>query len=130
MSRSPDPNGIVANLAERATDGATLVTLGMGGALTLAPQSTAPAIGLGGTAAGARLLGLVDVALGVALVALRPRWPWMMGRALLNVVIVGRYRAAARAEPGSRRARLGAAGMAALTVFDGAVALTLRQHHR
>ena len=130
MPTSADPNATVANLAERATDGATLVTLGMGTALTLAPRPTASAIGLGGAAPGVRLLGLADLALGLALAARRPRWPWMMGRAVLNVVIAGRYRVAARAEPESRRAKLGAAGMAALTVFAGAVALTLRHHHR
>ncbi len=115
----------VTAAAERATDAAGVVSIGIGATLTLAPTPTATTLGLGDQPSWARAIGLADLALGPGLLAGRPRWPWMAARAALNIVIVRHYRARARGNPNARRAGAGAAAMTALTVVDAAVASTL-----
>jgi F420H(2)-dependent quinone reductase len=91
----------------------------IGAALLLRPER------LGGLAdldaRQARLVALGDLALVPGLVWGRPRGPWMLARGGVNLGIVGlllRHR--------SRRARVGAAALALLTVADLQVAAALR----
>lgn len=102
-----------------------LVTLTIGGALTLAPRRVGALMQLGDHPRTARGVGLADLALAPGLLAGRPRWPWMVGRAALNLLIAERYLAVARAPRAPAGARAGAAALAALTVADGVVAARL-----
>lgn len=116
--------------AERATDAAGIVTVSIGAALMLAPARTTALLGLGDQRGRARAIGMADLALGPLLLTKRPRWPWMSARATLNLIIAREYRAAARHQPGLRRARKGAMAMMALAVVDSATAEVLRTSRR
>jgi hypothetical protein len=60
-----------------------------------------------------RAIGLADLVAGYGLLRRRPGWPWMAGRAALNVAMLAR-------SPQGRRT------FAVLTLLDGGTALTLR----
>ncbi|MCI2420899.1 hypothetical protein MOQ72_25985 [Saccharopolyspora sp. K220] len=99
-----------------------LVTLAMGTGLTAAPKPVGKALGLGEHAGFARTIGIIDLALTPGLLRGHPRWPWMAGRAALNLVIANHYR--------TRRAPAGMAGMAVLAVVDGGLAVALKSRNR
>lgn len=111
--------------ATRLADGATLATAGLGTALTVAPRQTAAVLGLGPDARRARAIGMADLLLGSLLLQRHHRHRWMTVRAAFNAVIAACYVDEIR-RSGSPRAKVGAVGMAALTVVDGAVASALR----
>jgi hypothetical protein len=118
----------VTNLdVDRAADAVGTVTLVMGTALTLAPRRTARVLGLGDRPGFARALGATDLALTPGLFRGRPRWPWLGARSALNVVIARHYLKESRRPGGASAARYGAAGMLALTVVDGVLAMRLRR---
>jgi hypothetical protein len=103
-----------------------VATLGFGAALTAVPARTAGVLGLGPDLRTARALGLLDLALGSGLLLHRRRRArWMAVRAAANLVIAGCYAREVQ-RSGSPRAKVGGLGMAALTGFDGAVAVALR----
>jgi hypothetical protein len=103
-----------------------VATLGFGTALTFAPARTAAVIGLGPDPRTARALGVLDLVLGTGLLLHRRRRSrWMAARAAANLVIAGCYAQEVQ-RSGSPRAKVGGVGMAALTGFDGAVAVALR----
>ncbi|MEU3274558.1 hypothetical protein ABZ639_27255 [Saccharomonospora sp. NPDC006951] len=110
--------------ADRFADGVGMVTLGMGAALTVAPRRTAKALSLGEDRRFARTIGVVDLALASGLFLGRTRWPWMAGRATLNLVLAKHYHAEAR-DGHSTDARRMAAAMGLLTLVDGAATLAL-----
>jgi hypothetical protein len=55
-----------------------------GAALLLAPERTGPLIGVTNRT-DARILGVADLVLVPGLLAGRPRWPWMVARAVTNL---------------------------------------------
>jgi hypothetical protein len=89
------------------------ITLGVGVALLVRPALATGPLGLAGREADVRAVGLADLVAGYGLLRRRPGWPWMAGRAALNVAMLAR-------SPQGRRT------FAILTVLDGGTALTLR----
>jgi hypothetical protein len=96
------------------------ITLGVGVGLLVRPQLATGPLGIAGREGDARLVGLADLVAGYGLLRRRPAWPWMAGRAAVNVAML------ARAE--------GRRTFAVLTLLDGGTALTLyaldRQRNR
>lgn len=121
MSSGHRPRGA----SERLTDGAGLVTLAVGAALTVAPERTTTALGLGLSPRVGRGIGVADLVLASGLLRGRSRAGWMMARTMLNAVLAGAYTAEFRRPGGDPRARWGAVAMSALTVLDGSVAVVL-----
>jgi hypothetical protein len=93
------------------------ITLGVGAALLARPQLAAGPLGLAGREADVRVVGLVDLVAGYGLLRRRPAWPWMAGRAALNVAMLAR-------SPQGRRT------FAILTLLDGGTAVVLRALER
>lgn len=100
------------------------VTLAAGAALVAAPRLATGPLGLDGQDAAVRAIGLADLVLVPGLLRGRPRWPWMVGRAALNLAQAAYLHGAA---PQSGKARAGAAALVALTAIDGATGLALRR---
>jgi hypothetical protein len=94
-------------------------SLAIGGGLLASPRRLGGAVGF--PEAVARAVGIADLAVVPGLVAGRPRWPWMLARAGLNVPI-----AVAAARSGTTAGRVGAAALAAVTVADLRLAGELR----
>jgi hypothetical protein len=90
-----------------------IITVGVGVALLARPERATGPLGLAGREADARAVGLADLVAGYGLLRRRPGWPWMAGRAALNVAMLAR-------SPQGRRT------FAILTLLDGGTALTLR----
>ncbi len=108
--------------ATRAATGIGVATLAIGGPLAVAPAPAARIMGL--SEAGVRAIGIADLALVPGLVAGKPRWPWMVGRALVNVAIVAYLlRNAGHGE--TTRLRALSAVLLGLTAGDVQVARTL-----
>lgn len=107
------------------------VSLGMGLALTLAPRSSATALGWGDRARLARVAGVADLIIGPALLLDRRRAPWMLYRTLLNAALSGVYAwTLVNGTPRRDRALGGMVGMSVLTVTDGFLARRLRNIER
>lgn len=102
-------------------------TLAIGAVLVAAPRRVAAPLGLERHVAALRAMGACDLALVPGLLRGRPRWPWMAGRAALNVVQAAYlHRLAPRST--TPAAVHGTAGLlVALTAIDGATALELRR---
>jgi hypothetical protein len=103
------------------------VTLAAGLALIAAPRLATGPLGLEGQETAMRAIGVSDLVLVPGLLRGSPRWPWMVGRAALNVVVAGYLHGVASqsSEPGLVRG--GAGAFVALTALDGATALALRR---
>ena len=103
------------------------VTLAAGVALVAAPGRVGAAVGLTGRDAELRAVGAADLALVPGLLLGRPRWPWMAGRAALNLAQAAYFAGVAgrSSSPGVVRATAGA--LAGLTAVDGPTALALRR---
>ena len=71
--------------------GVGLVSLGIGVALSFAPERTAALVGWGERVRLARVIGAADLVVGVALLLGRRRSEWMVARALLNAVMASIY---------------------------------------
>lgn len=94
------------------------VTTAIGGVLAVAPGGPAAFLRLS-SPLGARVIGIADLALVPGLIAGRPRWPWMAGRAALNVAIAAYLLREARLAGGEGgRLRATAIALLALTVGD------------
>lgn len=99
------------------------ITLGIGAALLADPHRAGAPLGL--EPGPARVIGLADLALVPGLLRGRPRWPWMVARAALNVAIASHFARVVRRTDASRG--LAAAGaLTGLTVADSRVARQLR----
>ena len=109
----------------RMADGATLATIGFGTSLTFGPAGAQPHL-VSAPTTGVPAIGIGDLVLGALMLKGRNRSLWMAARAAYNVIIVGCYLDEFR-QTGSRRAKFGATGMAALILVDGTVAFALRQ---
>ena len=106
--------------------GVGLATTLIGGALAAAPAGPAGFLRLS-SPLGARVIGIADLALVPGLIAGRPRWPWMAGRAALNVAIAAYLLREARLAGGDGgRLRVAAIALLALTVGDVQVTRALR----
>lgn len=106
------------------------VTLGAGAALVAAPGRVSRPLGLDGQDTALRAIGLSDLVLVPGLLRGRPRWPWMAGRAALNLGLVAYLHGVAPQSSSPERLRAGAALFAGLTAVDGATALALRSYQR
>jgi hypothetical protein len=103
------------------------VTLAAGVALAVAPARVTGALGLEGQATAVRAIGVSDLVLVPGLLRGSPRWPWMVGRAALNLAVAA-YLHGVAPHSSSPRALNGAARvMAGLTAVDGATGLALRR---
>jgi hypothetical protein len=72
--------------------GVGLVSLGIGVALSFAPERTAALVGWGGRARLARVVGAADLVVGLGLLlGRRRRSEWMVARAFLNAVMASIY---------------------------------------
>ena len=83
-------------------------------------------LGLEGHDAAVRAIGAADLVLVPGLLRGEPRWPWMVGRAALNLAMAAYLIGAAKqsSSPGWRTR--GAGALLGLTVVDGATGLVLR----
>jgi hypothetical protein len=106
-------------MTERMPTFVGAVTLVAGAALLAAPQLATRPLGLEGQETAMRLIGASDLVLVPGLLRGNPRWPFMVGRAALNLGVAAYFR-------GVDRPPLAAAFMA-LTVVDGVTGLTLRR---
>ncbi len=73
------------SLTERMPALVGVITLAAGTLLAAAPHLTTKPLGLEGQETPMRLVGLADLALVPGLLRGEPRWPWMFGRAALNL---------------------------------------------
>jgi hypothetical protein len=90
------------------------ITFGVGVVLLARPELVTERLGLAGREGDARVIGLADLAAGYGLLRRRPGWPWMAGRAALNVAMLA-------------RSGQGRGTFAILTALDGGTALALRR---
>ncbi len=102
-----------------------LITLAAGAALVAAPARATRPLGIEGQETAMRLIGLSDLVLVPGLLRGEPRWPWMIGRAALNLGQAAYLWGVAPED--ARLARAGAAGLLALTAVDGATGLLVRR---
>ena len=100
------------------------VTLAAGAALAVSPGLLTGRLGLEGQDLAVRALGVSDLVLVPGLLRGRPRWPWMIGRAALNLAQAAYLYGVA---PQSSLAKGGAGVLVGLTAVDGATALALRR---
>ena len=103
------------------------VTLGAGAVLAAAPGRLTGPLGLDGRDAAVRAIGAADLVLVPGLLGGRPRWPWMLGRAALNVAQAAWMHRMAPQSSSPRVMRGGAALLLGLTAVDGATGLALRR---
>ncbi|HEY2223196.1 hypothetical protein [Actinomycetospora sp.] len=140
MSCSPFDRGLVpqvdhvADPAERravtAATGVGLITLGLGAALAVAPRAAGGTLGVPGDAdVGLRVVGIVDLAIAVGLLAARPRWPWLLARAAANPPTAAYLAALGRRHRATRLYPV-AAFIAAVTAADLHACLVLRASDR
>ncbi len=102
-------------------------TLAIGGALVVAPRLATGPLGLEGQDAALRAIGAADLVLVPGLLTGRPRWPWMVGRAALNLAMAAYLRGVAPHSSAPARMNGGAAALLGLTIVDGATGLVLRR---
>jgi hypothetical protein len=77
--------------AQELALGVGWISLGIGFALTLAPQQSAAFLGWEDREGLARVIGAGDLIVGTGLLLDRRRSRWMLARAFLNVVLAGSY---------------------------------------
>jgi hypothetical protein len=111
---------------ERAAVIAGCVTLVAGVALVAAPGQVTERLGLEGHDAAVRAIGLSDLVLVPGLLRGRPRWPWLIGRAAMNVAVAGYLHGTAPQSSSPGLMRAGAGLLLGLTVVDGNAGLALR----
>lgn len=103
------------------------VTLATGAALAAAPGRATGPLGLDGQDMAVRAIGVSDLVLVPGLLRGSPRWPWMVGRAALNLA-VGAYLHGVAPQSSSPGVLKGGAGLfVGLTAVDGAAGLALRR---
>ena len=100
------------------------VTLAAGIAMLARPSLATGPLGLEGQETAMRLIGASDLVLVPGLLAGEPRWPFMVGRAALNLGVAAYFHGVSDRSPAARGM---AAAFVGLTVVDGATALALRR---
>jgi hypothetical protein len=118
---------MVAPTVERAPLFVGCVTLLAGTVLVAAADRVCDGLGLDGQKRAVRVVGASDLVLVPGLLGGRPRWPWMLGRAALNVAQAGYLHRMAPRSASPAALERGAALLLGLTVVDGATALALRR---
>jgi hypothetical protein len=103
------------------------VTLAAGLSLLAAPRRTAALLGLEGQEPALRAIGASDLVLVPGLLRGSPRWPWMVGRAALNLVLAAYLHGVAEQSSSPDALRAGAGLFLGLTAVDGATGLALRR---
>jgi hypothetical protein len=103
------------------------VTLVAGTTLVAAPQRMSGPLGLEGQDTALRAVGLADLLLVPGLLRGSPRWPWMIGRAALNLATAAYLQSLAPQSSSPGLLSGGARLLAALTAVDGATGLALRR---
>jgi uncharacterized membrane protein YkgB len=107
--------------------GVGLVSLGIGLALSFAPDRTAALIGWGERVRLARVIGAADLVVGLGLLLGRRQSEWMVARALLNAVMAFIYAwVLAKGTPERGRVIGGLGLMSGLTANDYLLSLRLR----
>jgi hypothetical protein len=112
---------------ERMPVFAGCVTLATGVALVASPGLLTGRLGLDGQDAAVRAIGASDLVLVPGLLLGRPRWPWMVGRAALNLAQAAYLHGVAPQSSSPDLANGGASVLVGLTAVDGATALALRR---
>lgn len=110
---------------QHTTTAVGVISGAVGLALAMAPDRANAALGLTNTAA-MRAIGLADVALAPKLLTGRRRWPWMLGRAALNLAIAAHLLASRSDSRIPVRPTGAAVALCALTVGDVKTAAQLR----
>ena len=98
------------------------VTTATGVALVLAPGVAARQMGLAGQEGPLRLIGAADLVLVPGLLRGKPRWPWMIARAGMNLAMAAYFFGVGGK---SRAARATGYALMGLTVVDCATGVTL-----
>lgn len=114
--------------AERTATAVGAISATLGAVILLAPDATGRLLGVRPDT-GLTAIGVVDVAVGIGLLAGRPRWPWLIARAAANPPSAWWFARAGRRD-GARGALIAAAAVAAVTVGDVATAKTLADADR
>lgn len=112
-------------LAERMPVFVGGVTLVAGVVLLAAPGRVSGRLGLDGEDAALRAVGLSDLVLVPGLLRGRPRWPWMVARAALNLAQAAYLHGVAPRSSSPRALERGAVVLVGLTAVDGATGLML-----
>ena len=93
----------------------------------VSPRLLSARLGLDGQDAAVRAIGASDLVLVPGLLRGHPRWPWMIGRAALNLAVAAYLHGVAPRSSSPALAN-GAAGLfVGLTALDGATGLALRR---
>ena len=103
------------------------VTLAAGAALVAAPGPVTRLLGLDGQDTAMRAIGLSDLVLVPGLLRGDPRWPWMVGRAALNLGLAAYLHGVAPQSSSPGMLKGGAGLFVGLTAVDGATGLALRR---
>ena len=103
------------------------VTLAAGAALVISPRLLTGRLGLEGQDLAMRAIGASDLVLVPGLLRGRPHWPWMIGRAALNLAVAGYLHGIAPQSSSPALAKGGAGVFVGLTAMDGATGLALRR---
>ncbi len=111
---------------ERAPLIAGWVTLVAGAALVAAPGQVTGRLGLEGHDTAVRAIGFSDLVLVPGLLRGQPRWPWLIGRAAMNLAVAGYMHGTAPQSSSPGMMRAGAGLLLGLTVVDGSAGLALR----
>jgi hypothetical protein len=107
---------------DSVVDAAAAVSLALGVALLVTPGTVGRVLGVEPNRRALRTIGVVDLALAPGLYLGRPRWPWLVARALTNPPIAVFAAVTAR----TWRARVLAIGLLAATAVDLRTAARLR----
>ena len=118
---------MTARTVERLPVFVGCVTLAAGTALVAAPGTLTGPLGLEGQDAAVRAIGVSDLVLVPGLLRGRPRWPWMIGRAALNLAVAAYLHGVAPQSSSPALAKGGAGLFVGLTAVDGATGLALRR---
>ena len=118
---------MIARTVERTPVFVGCVTTLAGTALVAVPGRVCDTLGLDGQTRAIRAIGFSDLVLVPGLLRGRPRWPWMLARAVLNVAQAGYLHRVAPRSAAPAALEGGAAVLLGLTVVDGATAVALRR---
>jgi hypothetical protein len=120
-------SGIGSFTVERLPVFVGCVTLAAGAALATAPGRLTGPLGLDGQDTAVRAIGVSDLLLVPGLLRGNPRWPWMIGRAALNLALAA-YLHGVAPQSSSPGVLKGAARLfVGLTAVDGGAGLALRR---
>jgi hypothetical protein len=114
------------DLPERMPALVGVITLAAGTFLAAAPQLMTKELGLEGQETAIRLVGLADLVLVPGLLRGEPRWPWMFGRAALNLGQAAYFHGVADRSSSPEVTKALGSVLAAFTAVDGATGIALR----